>query len=172
MCVVFYFFVTPGHEWKGVSFSFSDLGRPGIIAVRIRCGVVRIHITRGTIAIISIAAKTQAGLPSILSTCLLRFGGRGPSAGLAARRQDFRASNFDIFFIPFYSFFYVFQHLAGAAAPSFRLQRGCACYQGLGRPGKNAGRKRCGVGRKHMTRGTRANISKAAKTQADSIPSV
>ena len=97
-CVVFYYFVTPGHEWKGVSFSFSDLGRPGIIAVRIRCGVVRIHITRGTIAIISIAAKTQAGLPSILSTCLLRFGGRGPSAGLAARRQDL-ATNVDILFI-------------------------------------------------------------------------
>lgn len=139
MCVVFYFFVTPGHEWKGVSFSFSDLGRPGIIAVRIRCGVVRIHITRGTIAIISIAAKTQAGLPSILSTCLLRFGGRGPSAGLAARRQDFRASNFDIFFIPFYSFFYVFQHLAGACRPFIPLAAGLRLLSRLGQTRHKSG---------------------------------
>lgn len=140
MCVVFYFFVTPGHEWKGVSFSFSDLGRPGIIAVRIRCGVVRIHITRGTIAIISIAAKTQAGLPSILSTCLLRFGGRGPSAGLAARRQDFRALNFDIFFIPFYSFFHVFQHLAGACSPFIPLAAGLRLLSRLGKT-----RQKCGT---------------------------
>ena len=171
MCVVFYYFVTPGHEWKGVSFYFSDLGRPGIIAVRIRCGVVRIHITHGTIAIISIAAKTQAGLPSILSTCLLRFGGRGPSAGLAARRQDFSTPNFDIFFIPFYPFF-MLSNTPGLAAPSFRLQRGCACYQGLGRPGRIAVRIRCGVVRIHITHGTIAIISIAAKTQADSIPRV
>ena len=141
MCVVFYFFVTPGHEWKGVSFSFSDLGRPGIIAVRIRCDVVRIHITRGTIAIISIAAKTQAGLPSILSTCLLRFGGRGPSAGLAARRQDFSTPNFDIFFIPFYSFFHVIQH-PGACSPIIPLAAGLRLLSRLGQTRHKSGTKK------------------------------
>ena len=56
----------------------------------------------------------------------------------------------------------------GLAAPSFRLQRGCACYQGLGRPGRIAVRIRGGVVRIHITRGTRAISSIAAKTQADS----
>ena len=87
---------------EGVVYFFSDLGRPGIIAVRIEHSVVRIHVTSGTIAIISIATKTQAGLSSILSTCLLRFGGRGPNAGLAARRQDlFSVAKVDILFILF-----------------------------------------------------------------------
>ena len=138
MCVVFYFFVTPGHEWKGVSFSFSDLGRPGIIAVRIRCGVVRIHITRGTIAIISIAAKTRAGLPSVLSTCLSRFGGRGPIAGLAVRRQDL-ATNVDIFFISLLSIFHVVQHLGGACSPFIPLAAGLRLLSRLGQTRHNSG---------------------------------
>ena len=38
-------------------------GRPGIVTIRIRHGVVRIQDPRRTIAIISIAAKTRSRLP-------------------------------------------------------------------------------------------------------------
>ena len=43
--------------------TFPILGRPGIVAIRIRSGVVRIQITRRTITVVGIAAKTRSRLP-------------------------------------------------------------------------------------------------------------
>ena len=64
-----------------------NLGRPGIIAIRIGRGVVRIHVATGTIRIVSIAAKTSSRPIDRYFSCLSRFGGLGPNAGLAWRRQ-------------------------------------------------------------------------------------
>ena len=60
--LVLYLFATPGHDRKGSSVfivCLPFLGRTGIIAIRIRGDVVRIHVTWGTIAIIRITAKTR-----------------------------------------------------------------------------------------------------------------
>ena len=64
-----------------------NLGRPGIVAIRIGGGVVRIHVTTGTISIVGIAAKTSIRPIDRYFSCLSRFGGLGPNAGLAWRRQ-------------------------------------------------------------------------------------
>lgn len=64
-----------------------NLGRPGIVAIRIGGRVVRIHVATRTIRIVGIAAKTSSRPIDRYFSCLSRFGGLGPNAGLAWRRQ-------------------------------------------------------------------------------------
>lgn len=85
--LVFYLFATPGHDQWGSSDIDLNLGRPGIIAIRVSSGVVRIHIATRAIRIVGIAAKTSSRPINRYFSCLSRFGGLGPNAGLAWRRQ-------------------------------------------------------------------------------------
>ena len=143
-----YMFAIPRHEREGSSvliIALSFLGRPSIVAVRIRNSVVSIQIARRTITIIGIAAKTRSWLP--VRSFNLSFPFQRPKSPCLAYRET--------------------AGFGGACSPLFRLRRGCTLN-----PSSGAARIRNSVVSHQIARRTSTIKGNAAKTRSDSATGV
>ena len=82
----------PGTKGRGRLYVLSSWADPALLRFAFVTELLAFRLRGEQLPLLALPRKREAGPPSVLSTCPSRFGGHGPCAGLAGRRQDFFAS--------------------------------------------------------------------------------
>lgn len=87
-------FAIPRHEREGtsvfLSLSFNpSWADPALLRFAFVTALLAFRLRGEQLPLLALPRKRAAGFPSVLPTCLSRFSGHGPYAGLAGRQQDF-----------------------------------------------------------------------------------
>ena len=87
-------FAIPRHEREGASvfllLSFNpSWADPALLRFAFVTALLAFRLRGEQLPLLALPRKRAAGFPSVLPTCLSRFSGHGPHAGLVGRQQDF-----------------------------------------------------------------------------------